>query len=61
MAALIIVIAIAAVFGILLGGFVAICRGIRRLDKHGSLQQAPASLRHLTGAYAARWDRRPRA
>jgi hypothetical protein len=53
MAALIIV---TAITGILLGGFVAICLGIRRLDKHGSLQQAPASLRHLTGAHASRWD-----
>jgi hypothetical protein len=58
MAALIIVIAFATVFGILFGGFIAICRSIRRVDKYGSLQQAPAPLRHLTGAYSSRWDSR---
>jgi hypothetical protein len=55
-ALIIIVIATAAVFGVLFGGFIAICGCIRRVDKYGSLQKAPTPLRHLTGAYASRWD-----
>lgn len=54
-ALIIIVVATAAAFGVLFGGFIAICGGIRRVDKHGSLQEAPTPLRHLTGAYASRW------
>ncbi|MCW2934055.1 MAG: hypothetical protein JWM19_5017 [Actinomycetia bacterium] len=59
MAALIIVVATTVAFGILFGGFIAVCGSIRRVDKHGSLQKAPTPLRHLTGAYAARWDASP--
>jgi hypothetical protein len=56
MAALIIVVATAVAFGVLFGGFIAICGSIRRVDKYGSLTKAPTPLRHLTGAYASRWD-----
>jgi hypothetical protein len=56
MAALVIVIATAAVFAILFGGFIVICGGIRHVDKHGTLQKAPTLLSHLTGAHAARFD-----
>jgi hypothetical protein len=52
-----IAIAIAAVAGLLLGGFVALCRRIRRTDKWGTLRpEAPAPQRHHLLAYAARWD-----
>jgi hypothetical protein len=57
MAALMVFGAIIAVSGILFGGFVALCRSIRRTDKHGTLR--PETLtpqRHHLLAHASRWD-----
>jgi hypothetical protein len=62
MAALIVIAAIIAVSGILLGGFVAVCRSIRRTDKWGNLHPESAlPHRHHMLAYAARWDDKTRA
>jgi hypothetical protein len=49
--------AITVVTGILLGGFIAACRSIRRTDKWGTLRpEALSPQRHHMLAYAARWD-----
>jgi hypothetical protein len=57
MAALIVIVAIIAISGILFGGFVAICRGIRRTDKWGNLRpETLTSQRHHMLSYASRWD-----
>ncbi|HUN37475.1 MAG TPA: hypothetical protein VMU95_36225 [Trebonia sp.] len=57
MAALIALVAIIAISGILFGGFVAICHGIRRADKWGNLRpETLAPQRHNLLAYASRWD-----
>jgi hypothetical protein len=48
---------IIAITGMLLGGYAAACRNIRRTDKWGTLR--PETLmphRHRMLAYAARWD-----
>jgi hypothetical protein len=56
-ATLIVLVSIVAVSGILLGGFVALCRGIRHTDRWGTLRPAaPVPQRHHMLAYAARWD-----
>lgn len=58
MAALIVIVAIVAVSGILFGGFVAVCRSIRRADKWGNLHpETSMPNRHNMLAYASRWDR----
>jgi hypothetical protein len=57
MATFIVIAAIVALAGILFGGFVAICRGIRRADKWGNLRpETLAPQRHNLLAYASRWD-----
>jgi hypothetical protein len=57
MAVLIALIALIAISGILFGGFIAICRGIRRTDKWGNLRPETLSpQRHNMLAYASRWD-----
>jgi hypothetical protein len=58
MAAIIVIAAIIAVSAILFGGFVAICRSIRRTDRWGNLRPETTmpSRRHML-AYASRWDR----
>jgi hypothetical protein len=57
MATLIVIAAIVAVSGILFGGFVAICRSIRRTDKWGNLRpETTMPNRHHMLAYASRWD-----
>lgn len=61
MAALIVLLIITAITGILLGGFVAACRRIRRTDKRGTLRPnalKPSRRRML--AYASRWTTIPR-
>ena len=62
MAALAVLAAITATFCLLLGGIVAVCAAIKRVDKRGTLRdEAPTVLgqgvQALTGAHAARWDR----
>jgi hypothetical protein len=57
MAALMVLVAIIALSVILFGGFIALCRGIRRTDKWGTLRpEAPDLQRHHPFAYASRWD-----
>jgi len=59
MADLIVFLAIAAISGILLVGFLAACRRICRTDKWGTLRPETAvpRRRHML-AYASRWDGR---
>jgi hypothetical protein len=50
-------IALIAISGVLFGGFVAVCRNIRRTDKWGTLR--PGTLtphRHHMLTFASRWD-----
>ena len=57
MAALVVLFAITAISSILFGGFMAVCRNIRRTDKWGTLRpQALAPQRHHMLAFASRWD-----
>jgi hypothetical protein len=57
MAALATFFIIAVISGILFGGFLAVCRSIRRTDKRGSLRPETTMphRRHVL-TYAARWD-----
>jgi len=59
--ALVVLIVIAAAFGMLLGGILFISWGINREDKRGYLTgRAPSwhcqGTRRITGMHAARWD-----
>ena len=50
-------IALIAISGVLFGGFVAVCRNIRRTDKRGTLRpEALTPHRHHMLAFASRWD-----
>jgi hypothetical protein len=45
------------IVGILSGGFLAVCRAIRRTDKWGNLRpETSMPYRHHLLAYASRWD-----
>lgn len=57
MAALIALVALVAISGLVLGGFIALCRGIRRVDKYGIRRpEALAPHRDPLFAYTARWN-----
>jgi hypothetical protein len=57
MTALVVIAVIITITSILFGGFVAICRSIRRRDKWGNLRpETLAPQRHHMLAYASRWD-----
>jgi hypothetical protein len=57
MAALVVLFIVVAISGILFGGFLAVCRSIRRIDKWGNLRpETSMPHRHHMLAYASRWD-----
>jgi hypothetical protein len=56
MATLIVLFAIVVVSGILLGGFAAACRSIRRTDKWGTLRPEAPALQRPIFSFASRWD-----
>jgi hypothetical protein len=58
MAALIVIAAIIVVSVILFGGFVAMCRSIRRTDKWGKLRPETPYRHHML-AYSSRWTTAP--
>jgi hypothetical protein len=57
MSAIVVLVAITAIAGLLLGGFVALCGGIRRVDKYGIRRpETLAPHRDPLFAYTARWN-----